>query len=436
MAEILEIRPADLLIDEVNPRLAEPNVGQREAQRALAHDLQRKVQMLARDIAEYGLNPLEPPVVTPSGDGRYIVIEGNRRLGALKALENPDSLADAVSPGTLKEIRKLSKAYHASPIDFVQCIVAPERTDIDHWLELKHTGENEGAGIVRWGADESSRFKSRSGKVAPHFQALDFLSKRGDLTPETRKNVKTTTFQRLIDTPEVRERLGLELINKKLYLLADANRVAKALIHVVQNLPPVTQLHSKAQRLKYASELPSRIAVKPTIEAGKGMAIADAEPGPGPIQKKRPVNRAKRHRDKLIPYDCVLNVTDPRVKEIEIELRGLKVEKYANSVSVLLRVFIELSADCCIARVPLSISTDASLGKKLGEVAHDLVAKKKLTTQQAKPVNKAVSADSLLAPSVRLMHEYVHNPNIFPIPGDLFAQWNSLQPFLTAIWST
>jgi hypothetical protein len=433
MSELLGIRPPDLLIDEVNPRLSEPNVGQREAQRALARELQRKVQILAKDIVEYGLNPLELPVVTANGDGRYVVLEGNRRLGALKALENPDTLADAVSPGILKEIRKLSKRYNDAPIDFVPCLVVTDRDEITHWLELKHTGEMEGAGIVRWGPDESSRFKSRTGKLDPHFQALDFLSKRGDLTPEARRNVKATTFQRLIDTPEVRNRLGIELVNKKLYLLADEARVAKALMHVVEHLPPVTQLHSKAQRLKYADDLPSRITVKSTLATGKGIALSDAVPGP--TQKRKSVSRVKHRREKLIPYDCVLNVTDLRVKEIEGELRGLKVEKYTNSVSVLLRVFIELSADCYITRVPLATSLDASLGKKLGDVAHDLVSKQKLTPQQAKPVNKAVSADSLLAPSVRLMHEYVHNPNVFPIPGDLFAQWNSLQPFLTAIWS-
>src|ERR1700681_3291128 len=180
MPDMLPIRPADLLIDEVNPRLALPNVGQREAQRALARDQERKVQVLAKDIVERGLNPLEPPVVMKHEGDRYLVLEGNRRLGALKALENPDSIAEAVQPGVLKEIRKLSKRYHEAPIDFVQCIVVESRDGISHWLQLKHTGENEGAGIVRWGPDESARFKARTGASEPHSQALDFLTKRGD----------------------------------------------------------------------------------------------------------------------------------------------------------------------------------------------------------------------------------------------------------------
>jgi len=434
MSESLEIRPADLLIDEVNPRLAEPNTGQREAQRTLARDLQRKVLILARDIVKHGLNPLEPVAVMPNGDGRYVVLEGNRRLSALKALENPDSLADAVSPGILKEIRKASKEYQKTPIDFISCTVVSERADLDHWIELKHTGENEGAGIVKWGSDESARFKARSGKVAPHSQVLDFLAKRGDLTVEARKAIRTTNLQRLIEQPEVRRRLGVELINKKLFLVADEDRVAKALKYLVEHLPAVTKIHTKEQRVQFAAELPARIVVKPTVESGKGVALADIEPGTS-TQKRKTGAKLLRRREKLIPYDCVLNVIDLRVREMEQELRRLNVEKFTNAVSVLLRVFIELSADCYIARVPLTISPDAPLGKKLGDVAHDLVTKGKITAQQAKPVNKAVSADSLLAPSVRLMHEYVHNQNIFPIPGDLFAQWNSLQSFITAIWS-
>jgi hypothetical protein len=435
MPEVIEVRPADLLIDEMNPRLAEPNVGQREAQRALAHDLQRKVQTLAKDIVENGLNPLENHGVMASGDGRYIVLEGNRRLLALKALENPDSLADALTPGVLKEIRKLSRKYQESPIEFVHCAVIGERSSLDHWLELKHTGENDGAGIVRWGSDESSRFKARSGKTPPDTQVLDFLTKRGDLTVEARKKVSPTTLRRLIEQPDVRKRLGVELVNKKLFLLADESRVAKALRYLVENLPPVTKVHTKEQRLQFAADLPARITVKPTIESGKGTALSDSTPGVA-SKKGRTAARARSRREKLIPYDCVLKVTDPRVRDVEDELRRLNVEKFPNAVGVLLRVFIELSADEYITRGSVTGATVGShLDTKLQTVASDLVNRQKLSTQQAKPVRRACQKDSFLLPSVDMMHSYIHNQYTFPAPGDLIAHWNSLQPFIAAIWS-
>ncbi len=435
MPDAVSVRPADLLIDEVNPRLDKPNVGQREAQRALANEQKRKLQVLARDIVEYGLNPLELPVVSPTEDGRYTVLEGNRRLTALKALENPDSITEAVDAGVLKEIRRLSKRYHETPIDYVQCLVVKNREEIEHWLELKHTGWNEGAGVVTWDPDQASRFKARTGVLKPHTQALDFLTRHGYLTLEARRNVKTTTFERLIEQPELRERVGLELKNKRLFLRANLDRVAKALMYVIEHLPPVREIDKKEQRVAWANQLPSRVVVKPTIESGKGPSLMEANVASGQTAKKAAA-RLPRQRERLIPSDCVLNVTDARVKAIEGELRRLHVVKYANAVSVLLRVFIELSADCYIVSASLSTSPDGSLGKKLQDVTTDLVSKKKLTPQQAKPVNRAVSSDSVLAPSVKLMHDYVHCQYAFPAPGDLLASWSSLQPFVTAMWAT
>jgi len=131
MADTVQVRPADLLIDEVNPRLAEPNIGQREAQRTLAHKQGKKILKLSKHILQYGLNPLELPAVSRQADGRFIVIEGNRRLVALKALDNPDTLADAVPQKILGEIRKLSKKYQEAPIDFVECIEVKDREEIE-----------------------------------------------------------------------------------------------------------------------------------------------------------------------------------------------------------------------------------------------------------------------------------------------------------------
>ncbi len=434
MPESIQVKPADLLIDEVNPRLAEPNAGQREAQRTLAKNQGKKILMLAKHILQHGLNPLEVPAVSRQADGRYIVLEGNRRLVALKALDNPETLIDAVTPRILSEIRKLSKKYQEAPIDFVDCIEVKDRDEIEPWIRLKHSGENQGAGVVRWGPDEADRFFNRGGLVKPHTQALDFLSKRGDLTAEARASLNTTTFERLIDTPEVRERLGLELRDRRLHLLADAGRVAGSLMYVLENLPPVTKLHTKDQRVKFADDLPKKFIIRPTIQSGSGIALMDADPNASPIPRKK-VHRRPRQRLALIPSDCILNIRDNRTQAIEDELRRLRVERHPNAVSVLLRVFIELSMDCYITKWSLTtVDVHANLSKKLQKVADDLVKRNELTAHQGRAVNRAASADSFLAPSVLLLHAYVHNHGVFPAPGDLFAHWNTLQPFMTALW--
>jgi hypothetical protein len=167
------ISPADLLIDEQNPRISQPNVGQHRAIQALAQRQRRKLLMLARDIVNYGLNPSELSIVIPhEGDPkRYVVLEGNRRLAALRALENPELLVDAVKANVFKEMRKLSHAYQDNPVESVECLVVTNRAEANHWIELRHTGEREGAGIVRWGSDEVARFRARSGKREIHQQA-------------------------------------------------------------------------------------------------------------------------------------------------------------------------------------------------------------------------------------------------------------------------
>ena len=119
MAETVQVPPADLLIDEENPRISQPNAGQQKALKALAQHLGAKLQVLAADIVGNGLDPSNVPIVMlfPGNQGRYVVLEGNRRLAAIRALENPETIVDAVSPSILKKIRRLSKDYQDNPVE-------------------------------------------------------------------------------------------------------------------------------------------------------------------------------------------------------------------------------------------------------------------------------------------------------------------------------
>jgi hypothetical protein len=439
MPEFLELPLSELLIDAQNPRLPQPNVGQRDALQAIARHQGPKLFALAKDIVDYGLNPAELSIVMPLGDqhNRYVVLEGNRRLTALRALENPEVFVDALTSGVLTQIRRLSKRYRGTPIESVLCVVVKDREESRHWIELRHTGFRSGAGIIPWSSEDTARFRARGGPLDAHLQALDFLETRGDLTPEERRKVPVTSFRRLIGTPAVRTRLGLELRDGVIKALADEAKVAKALLYVVRDLASgktkVKDIYTQPQRETYAKGLPNDIAVTPTISSGQGTELTGGAIPLSPARRKE--SKSPRIRKNLIPHDCTLNVIDRRLRDMETELRRLKLENHINAISVLFRVFLELSADSYIDRFGLAMSADPSLRAKLQGVTNDLIAKKKLTPKQAAPVRKACAKDSFLAPSVTLMHAYIHNQYVFPAPGDLRRHWDSLEPFVTAMWA-
>lgn len=446
MAELKTIRPMDLLLDQENPRLGRPNEGQRDAMRAIA-SVQggRKLVALARDIVESGgLNPTELLIAMPFEDDEYrhIVLEGNRRVVAVKALENPEAVSGAVDSTVLSELRSLSKRYLDNPIEGVPCWVVKGRDDSRHWIELRHTGENDGAGVVKWSSDDVSRFRARNATPAPHFQALNWLESRGDLSPEQRSKVKSTSFKRFLDDKVARERMGVEVVGGEVRLLADEKSVAKLMTQVAKDLATkkikTRDIYNQADRLKYLEGLPKSLGVTRTLDAGNGTPI-NASEDDGTSERKESVKKGSPKpntpRDRLIPRDCTLKVTDARIKAIETELRKLSLKEFTNSVGVLFRVFLELSVDDYVVTKKLAETPDSTLARKLEAAADDLIQRLKLTKYQATPVRRACAKDSFLAPSITLFHKYVHCQQMFPTPSDLRANWDSLQPFITAIWS-
>jgi hypothetical protein len=446
MIEVRQIPLVNILVDAENPRISQPSMGQREAIRGIATEDEqapRKLLALARHIVQNGLSPTEHMWVMPfkGKEERFVVLEGNRRFAALKGLESPDLFDGAISSNLLEALRRLNKQYIKAPVEDVSCVIFESREEADPWIQLKHDGELSGAGTVTWGSDEKSRYwaRMRGIKHLPlETQALNFLENHGDLTAVERRKVPATSFKRLLETPVFREKMGVELDGGRLAALADQDSVARALLYTAKALISkkikTKDIYLIGDRIKVANELPNNIVVASTRKSGEGILLDTGMPTP---KAKRQAGKKAKPRDRLIPHDCALSIGEARLADIARELqKRLGLEGTPNAVSVLFRVFVELSCDAYIIRTKLTAATEEDhLGKKLRTVLEDLIGKDKLTRQQAQPVRRACQKDSFLCPSMTMMHQYIHNVNMAPSPTDLRSYWDSLQPFMIAIWA-
>ena len=392
---------------------------------------------LASDIVEHGLDPSELFIVVEirkgQFKGRFRVIDGNRRLTALKVLENPNLVDGAVSGSAFRALKELRKSYDPGVNEVVLCILVDSRAEAGHWIELKHTGYQE-AGPLRWRPDEGQRFRAASrGELPPaETQALNFLQERGYIAPEFRAEVPTTTFRRLLGTPAVRERIGLDWRDGELIVSAgQEDEVAKVLHHIAIDLSEhnvtVRDLDRKEDRIGYVESLPPELLVERTD--GTEGSPADTRP------RRRGGQTSTQPRDRLVPPNADLPMPDGRLRDIERELQRLSLKQYPNAVIVLFRVFLELSADSYIEEHGLDgVNEDSSLTHKLNKITDSLVTRKKLTRQQAKAARSAAQRDSYQSPSVTRLHQYLHNLYQYPSPEDLRAEWDNLQIWLQAVW--
>ncbi|WP_416769293.1 hypothetical protein ACMGT0_19200 [Pseudomonas sp. RHF3.3-3] len=161
MRDIRVISLDKIKLDQENVRFGnDVALNQREAIKLMLSNPEdaKKILRLAEHIAENGLDPTELQLVTPDEDGNFIVLEGNRRLTALKLLQRPDLCpSDRGYKGFAKAHSQLLNGIPEN----LQCSVVESRAAGDLWIELKHTGENRGVGRVGWDSDIRDERRAR-----------------------------------------------------------------------------------------------------------------------------------------------------------------------------------------------------------------------------------------------------------------------------------
>lgn len=129
-------RILSLSLDPKNPRL--PEFGHNPSERELVAALveHEDVYELAKSITDRGgLYPSERLVAVKEGEDT-VIVEGNRRLAALKLLESPDLAPDA----KIKAFSVLKAQIPPQNVEKVDVVLAPSREAAAPLISDRHTG--------------------------------------------------------------------------------------------------------------------------------------------------------------------------------------------------------------------------------------------------------------------------------------------------------
>ncbi|HTX35994.1 MAG TPA: hypothetical protein VME43_13275 [Bryobacteraceae bacterium] len=445
----LQLNLDALLFDLENPRISKAG-SQRDALQKIIEDQDLKLVVLAESIVEDGLNPMDRWLVlkSPTGRTRYTVLEGNRRLAALRLLRNPAAMTDLeVRSAVKKQFEQLAARFDLSAVEPLDCFEVSERTAATTWLNQRHTGENRGSGIVNWGGVATARFRGRD----PALQAFDFVLNYGSLTDEEKEKLQDyfplSTLDRLLSTPDVRAQIGVDVSRGKLTTALPATEVIKPLRKIALELSEqvinVSALKSKEQQVEYVSKLGTDLPDL-TKKAAASRAIDEmgeqdfrTTPAAKPVTITRP--KAPPVRRTLIPRECYLTVSNPKIAEIVRELRRLLLSDYPHSISVLFRVFLEQSVDHYLDKsgIPLKVATpggpkDKTLRVKVGEAVKEM-AKNGTPAKDLIGVSKGI-VDQNSPLHIDTLHAYIHNRFYSPSDRDLKVAWDNAQLFFVNIW--
>ncbi len=448
-AKSLKLDSLDL--DLENPRIRKA-ADQREAMQNIITEQKAKLINLAESIAVKGFSPIDRCLVMRSAKrtGHFVVLEGNRRVLAAKLLKNPSLVSDLdMSEGHKKRLHKSATGFDATSVEPVDCWEVDSREDGVEWIRQRHSGEDEGRGIVAWSGIAVARFKGRDAAL----QAIDFIGAHADLTEEQADllagKFPVSTLDRLLSTPDVRIALGFDIVDDKLQTELPPEEAIKPLRRIILDLAEkkvtVTHLKSKDQQIAYIRGLKASDRPDLSKKTGKprpleGISETDFKEKEEPPARKARVQKGGP-RTTLVPKTCKLTITNSKINKILGELRTLQLSKHPHAIGVLFRVFLEMSVDEYLV-------SKAGSALKITRNGHS--SEKKLATKVKEAVDHMVAngadrkdfkgvfvglADEDHPFSIETLHAYIHNRFFTPTERNLTTGWDNAQRFFEAIWA-
>ena len=455
MTEYLELSIDQLLLDLENPRLGSV-LSQSEALANLVRLNPGHFRNLMASIRDDGLDPGDSLYVVRSDDGQdFVVLEGNRRLSAMKVLSNPDFLAGTdLSASEKRPLVREAFGFEPSQVEPIRCVRFGDREEANDWIRRRHTGVKGGEGRITWKPLEIQRF---SGDYAT-IDVIEFVVRNAGYSEEERAQAqsalgggKSTNLTRLFESARGRAHLGITVQDEGSrntpFLGVDPEWALSVLKRIVDDIlndkVNSRNLNTASDIEKYFAGLPPELQPEPgkaaAPKAFRDISFAGSRPRPRrkPAAKTKPVPRARRMlAPKKHPFDVA---SSEKLRMLVREAGSLNTESLPLSCAFVLRAVVELTVNHYLKANGLPLGqkggAEFDLTKKATNVVQDLTSRGKVPARDLLAFRNNFLTKSS-ACSIQSLNGFVHNPYQLPTADALRAGWEAALPVLIATYGT
>ena len=400
-----EIEVEQLILDELNPRfIVPPNPSQQSIVDYLID--YEEVVKLAMSITENGGLFAGERVIVYEEGGKYIVLEGNRRVCACKILLNPRLLANR-KPATIGTIESTVTESLKEAIKKISVDIMPNRISAQSSLAAKHI-----EGIKRWSTiskykfvslefdagrsiEEISRItglsKSKIKSGLKEYRLIDYALRLDYWTNHEREKyldlqeIKTSRFTRLFSAKtydenklKLRDIIGLDY-NEDFQILTNLDKesfdnIIFIIAQAAFNPEYCPEFNTRStyedipQLIKFFEDKNINVTKKKEKCNKSVISISKEDDGNkrnvkshnGTVDEEDKISNGKKgstfndknkrmnndytsKRNILIPNDFNVICKVTKINDIIYELKNLSFNNCVNAQAVLLRVLVELS---------------------------------------------------------------------------------------------
>ena len=444
-----------ILLDMQNARI---RAGHDQAD--CVHRILRKEDQLialAEDIAKNGLSTM-PILVSPAPRRQYVARDGNRRLTALKLLNDPGRWSpDARLQAKFAAIRKQFIPNIPVAVD-VLCSV--DEAAIVREVILRHSGAAGGVGQLDWSAYLRTVYLvthhlpaeyKRPGQYA--FWAEDHDINVGDEFPISslqrffsKENVARLGFD-IDDKDELKPNLRLDVVKKMATTVMNDFESARVKVADVFNPTDAAAYITRVRTmhgLVEPSPSPTSPAPSPGVSPGPGSSggpnPAPPSAGPTPGTPPPPPSRPPSPRTPPADRSRIFGRTSPgiaipanetKAATIVTELRLMDLDNTPFAASMLLRALIEISDEHY--RKKQTIQDKKGLAKNVAASADSMLNRTMLTISEHDMVKRLTGGpDSLL--QIETLQKKLHRNTHHSSKQFVNNMWDNVGCFVQACW--